>query len=207
MNGAHDVGGMHGLGAIAPEPDEPVYHARWESRVHAMTLASFGWGRWTLDAWRHQQEVTPGPVYLRISYYERWAIALAELLVKSGVATRQELGPSWPAIGDPATTTPAIADGPPPPTPGFAVGDKVRTRNINPTGHTRLPRYARGHVGVVTRHHGTHVLPDATAHPGLGDRRQPLYQVRFEAAELWGEQAGERAAVHLDLWEEYLVAA
>jgi nitrile hydratase len=205
MNGAHDMGGMHGLGAVAPEADEPVYHARWESRVHAMTLASFGWGRWTLDAWRHQQELVPGPDYLRISYYERWAIALAELLVKAGVATRQELGAAWPAIGAPETT-PAIAAGPPPAAPGFTVGDKVRTRNINPTGHTRLPRYARGRLGVVTRYHGAHVLPDASAH-GLGDRRQPLYQVRFEAGELWGAQAPGRAAIHLDLWEEYLVAA
>jgi nitrile hydratase len=205
MNGAHDLGGMHGLGAIVPEADEPVYHARWEARVHAMTLASFGWRRWTVDAWRHQQELTPGGDYLRISYYERWALALAELLVKAGVASREELGPAWPPLGAPQTA-PAVAEGPPPAAPGFAIGDKVRTRNINPTGHTRLPRYARGHVGVVTRHHGAHVLPDAAAH-GLGDRRQPLYQVRFEAAELWGEQAAERAPVHLDLWEEYLVAA
>jgi nitrile hydratase len=206
MNGAHDVGGMHGLGVIAPEADEPVYHARWESRVHAMTLASFGWGRWTLDAWRHQQELVPGPDYLKMSYYERWATALSELVVKTGIAARKELEPAWPATGT-LETTPALAAGPVPAAPGFAVGDKVRTRNINPTGHTRLPRYARGHVGVVTRYHGMHVLPDATAHPGHGDRRQPLYQVRFEAAELWGAQARGRAAMHLDLWEEYLVPA
>lgn len=205
MNGAHDLGGMHGLGAIAPEADEPVYHAPWEARVHAMTLTSFGWGRWTLDAWRHQQEVVPGPDYLKMSYYERWATTLAELVVRAGVATRRELEPAWPGIDAPETK-PIIAAGAAPTVPSFAVGDKVRTRNINPTGHTRLPRYARGHVGVVTRHHGAHVLPDATAH-GMGDRRQPLYQVRFEAAELWGPETRDRAAVHLDLWEEYLVRA
>lgn len=202
MNGAHDLGGMHGLGAIAPGADEPVYHAPWEARVHAMTLASFGWRRWTVDGWRHQQELVPGPDYLKMSYYERWATALAELVVKTGVATRQEVEPAWPDIGAPETR-PVIAQGSPPAAPGLSVGDKVRARNINPTGHTRLPRYARGRVGVVTRYHGAHVFPDASAH-GLGDRRQPLYQIRFEAAELWGSEARGRAAVHLDLWEEYL---
>ena len=87
--------------------------------------------------------------------------------------------------------------------PAYAVGDRVRARNINPVGHTRLPRYARGHVGVITADHGSHVFPDANAH-GAGEQPQPLYQVRFEAAELWGAEAGGRAAVYLDLWEAYL---
>ena len=202
MNGAHDMGGMHGLGAIVPEADEPVFHAPWEARVHAMTGAAFRWGHWTVDKWRHQHEKIPGADYLRMSYYEKWATSLAELAVGAGLVTRAELGPAWPAIGG-RETTPFLPAGAPAISPSFAVGDKVRTRNINPTGHTRLPRYARTREGVVTRLHGVHVLPDATAH-GLADRRQPLYQVRFEAAELWGPAAPGRAAVHLDLWEDYL---
>ena len=202
MNSAHDMGGMHGLGPIAPEADEPVFHAPWEGRVYAMTTTAFRWNRWTLDAWRHQHELIPGADYLRMSYYEKWATSLAELAVKAGLATRAELAPHWPDIAAPATT-PLRTDSAPPAVPGFSVGDKVRTRNINPTGHTRLPRYARGHVGVVTRLHGLHVFPDASAH-NLGPRRQPLYQVRFEADELWGLAARGRTAVHLDLWEEYL---
>ena len=202
MNGAHDMGGMHGLGPIAPEADEPVFHAPWEARVHAMTSRAFGWRRWTVDEWRHQHEKIPGADYLRMSYYEKWATSLAELAVGAGLVTRAELGPAWPAVGARETTPEAFA-GQPAVTPSFQVGDKVRTRNINPTGHTRLPRYARGHVGVVTRLHGLHVLPDATAH-GPDNRLQPLYQVRFEAGELWGPDASGRDAVHLDLWEDYL---
>ncbi len=202
MNGAHDMGGMHGLGPIVPEADEPVFHAPWEARVHAMTSVGFGWRRWTVDKWRHQHEKIPGPDYLRMSYYEKWATSLVELMVAAGMLTRAELGSAWPAIG-PARTTPEVFAGEPAAAPGFQVGDTVRTRNINPTGHTRLPRYARGHAGVVTRLHGAHVLPDATAH-GLSERRQPLYQVRFEAAELWGLDANGRDAIHLDLWEDYL---
>ncbi len=202
MNSAHDMGGMHGLGPIAPETDEPVFHAPWEGRVYAMTTTAFRWNHWTVDAWRHQHELIPGAEYLRMSYYEKWATSLAELVVKAGLATRSELEAAWPRIDAPATT-PMIAEGSPPAAPSFSLGDKVRARNINPTGHTRLPRYARGRLGVVTRFHGAHVFPDASAH-GLGARRQPLYQVRFEAEELWGPGAPGRTAVHLDLWEEYL---
>jgi nitrile hydratase beta subunit len=202
VNGAHDMGGMHGLGPVVPEADEPVFHEPWEARVYAMTAAGFGWRRWTVDKWRHQHEKIPGADYLRMSYYEKWATSLAELMVGAGLVTRAEVEPAWPDIGAPPTA-PSIAAGEPAAHPGFNVGDRVRTRNINPTGHTRLPRYARDRQGVVTRLHGVHVLPDASAH-GLGDRRQPLYQVRFEAAELWGPATSGRDAVHLDLWEDYL---
>ncbi|HLZ82387.1 MAG TPA: nitrile hydratase subunit beta [Caulobacteraceae bacterium] len=202
MNGAHDMGGMHGLGPILPEPDEPVFHAPWEARVLALTVTGFGWRRWTVDRWRHQHEKIPGADYLRMSYYEKWATSLAGLMVEAGLATRAEVEPAWPAIAAPQTA-PEVFAGEPAATPSFKVGDRVRTRNINPSGHTRLPRYARGHAGVVTRLHGAHVLPDASAHD-RGDRRQPLYQVRFEAAELWGLDARGRGAVHLDLWEDYL---
>ena len=202
MNGAHDMGGMHGLGPVVPETDEPVFHESWEARVLAMTVAGFGWRRWTGDKWRHQHEKIPGADYLRMSYYEKWVTSLVELLVGAGLVTRAEVGTAWPAVG-PSATVPAIAAGEPAATPSFKVGDKVRARNINPTGHTRLPRYARGHQGVVTRLHGSHVLPDAAAHD-LGERRQPLYQVRFESSELWGSGAPGRDPVHLDLWEDYL---
>jgi nitrile hydratase len=196
------MGGMHGLGPVVPEADEPVFHATWEARVLAMTVASFGWRCWTVDRWRHQHEKIPGADYLRMNYYEKWATSLAELLVGAGLVTRAEIEPPWPAVGT-ALTKPSIPAGEAATAPSFVVGDKVRTRNINPTGHTRLPRYARDRVGVVTRLQGAHVLPDATAH-GLGERRQPLYQVRFEATELWGPDATRRDAVHLDLWEDYL---
>ena len=70
----------------------------------------------------------------------------------------------------------------------FAVGDRVRTRNMHPRGHTRLPRYARGKTGVVERVHGAHVFPDTNAH-GQGEKPQWLYTIRFRGRELWGEQA------------------
>jgi nitrile hydratase subunit beta len=216
MNGVHDMGGMHGLGPIDPEPDEPLFHEAWEARALALTLAAGAWGRWNLDASRHQRELIPGPDYLRMSYYEKWIAGLEGLLVKSGLVSAEELASGRSAPGAVKATPPLLAERVPAmlagggPTlreidraPRFGVGDRVRARNLNPTGHIRLPRYARGHVGVVGRSHGAHVFPDAHAH-GLGERPQPLYQVRFEAAELWGDAAQGPGAVFIDLWEDYL---
>jgi nitrile hydratase len=85
----------------------------------------------------------------------------------------------------------------------FDVGQRVRARNLNPPGHTRLPRYARGKRGTIIRRHGVHVFPDTNAH-FLGEQPQHLYSVRFAAPELWGDGAAPRDAVYLDLWDSYL---
>ena len=85
-------------------------------------------------------------------------------------------------------------------------GDAVRARNINPTGHTRLPRYARGQSGDHRPLHGAHVFPDGNAH-FRGEDPQHLYTVRFAARELWGEAAAPRDGVYIDLWERYLEPA
>ena len=88
-------------------------------------------------------------------------------------------------------------------TPRFTPGDRVVARNLNPAGHTRLPRYVRGKQGVIVRVHGTFVYPDTNAHGG-GEDPQPVYGVRFEARELWGSATPARESVYLDLWEDYL---
>jgi nitrile hydratase len=217
VNGVHDMGGMHGLGPIAPEPDEPVFHAAWEGRVHALVIASPTRGN--IDAGRHQRERIPGPDYLRMSYYERWLTALCEMLVAGGAVTEAELaaGRADPAApkGTPRLAPDAVAPAlshsgsylrDAAPAPAFAIGDRVRARNLHPVGHTRLPRYVRGRIGVVERCHGAHVFPDVHAHGG-GEAPRPLYTVRFTARELWGPDAAERDSVSLDLWEPHLERA
>ncbi|WP_293678759.1 nitrile hydratase subunit beta [uncultured Phenylobacterium sp.] len=217
MNGVHDMGGMHGLGPVAPEPREPVFHEAWEGRVHAMTIASPTRGN--IDAGRHQRELIPGPDYLRWTYYEKWFASLSALLLTSGLVTAAEIAAGKAAPGSPkgtprlvaadvtaAMTRPSSYVREVATAPAFAAGDRVRARQINPTGHTRLPRYARGHVGVVERRHGAHVLPDSNAH-GLGEDPRHLYTVRFAARELWGPDASARDSVSLDLWEPYLERA
>jgi nitrile hydratase len=89
--------------------------------------------------------------------------------------------------------------------PGFAVGQAVVTRNLNPTGHTRLPRYARGKRGLIHHWHGAQVFADSSAR-GDGECPQHLYSVMFSARELWGADAAPQDKVHLDLWESYLDA-
>jgi len=217
MNGVHDMGGMHGFGAVTDEPEGTPFHEAWEGRVHAMTLASPT--RDNIDAGRHQRELIPPAEYLAMTYYEKWFRSLSERLVTQGLATADELAAGRASAGSPrgeprlraaevalAMTQPASyvreAAGP----PLFTPGDRVRCRALNPTGHTRLPRYARGHVGEVVRWHGAHVFPDANA-AGRGEDPHHLYTVRFSAQELWGEAAGPRDSVRMDLWEPYLERA
>ncbi len=216
MNGVHDMGGMHGLGPIEHEQNEPVFHAPWEGRVFALMRAVGAWRKWNIDASRHQRELIPGAEYLRMSYYEKWFTGLVDLIVKTGLATPTEIDTGEPAEGSPQATpaltadrvAPLIARGgtarrDAPVAARFTTGQQVRARNINPTGHTRLPRYARGRIGTIDRDHGVFVFPDSNAH-FLGERPQHVYSVRFAARELWGEQASPRDAVNIDLWDDYL---
>ena len=217
MNGVHDMGGMHGLGPIAPETDEPVFHHAWEGRAHALVIASPTRGN--IDAGRHQRELIPGPDYLRMTYYEKWFTALCAMLLDKAAITPAELTSGRAAPDAPKGTPRLVAadvttalsrqgsyERETGAKPRFRVGERVRARNLHPTGHTRLSRYVRGRVGVVERLHGIHVLPDSNAH-GKGEDPQPLYLVRFTARELWGPDASAIDSVSLDLWESYLEPA
>lgn len=216
MNGVHDMGGMHGMGPVAPEADEPVFHHEWEGRVHAINLASPTRGN--IDAGRHRIELLPPADYLRMSYYEKWLARVEQLLLTGGFVTEAELAsgradpnaPKSTPVRPASTVTAAmtapysyVRDAGP---AVFAVGERVRARNLHPVGHTRLPRYVRGRVGVIERGHGAHVFPDSHAH-GHGEDPRHLYTVRFAARELWGPEASTRDSVSLDLWEPYLERA
>jgi len=213
------MGGMHNMGPIQYEKNEPVFHERWEARVYALARAVGAWRKWNIDASRHQRELIPPAEYLRMSYYEKWLAGLVELLVKSGLVTRAEVENGRPAPGSPTAIPPLTGDEVPPmiakgaPTSRnvpavarFQTGQRVRARNMHPVGHTRLPRYARGKFGTIVRDHGVFVFPDTNAH-FLGEKPQHVYSVRFAARELWGEQAAPRDSVYLDLWDDYLEPA
>jgi len=218
MNGIHDMGGMHGMGPIEHEKDEPVFHQPWEGRVFALNLAARA-GKGNIDHSRHGVELLPAADYLRMSYYEKWLARLEGNLVRLGLATADEIvsgkaAPGAPKLtptltaamvpvtlgrGRPARRDVAVA-------PRFQVNQQVRARNIHPTGHTRLPRYARGKVGSIARDHGVFVFPDTNAR-FEGENPQHVYSVRFAARELWGEEASPRDAVYIDLWDDYLERA
>ena len=220
MNGVHDMGGMHGMGPIEREENEPVFHSVWEARVYALHRAMGPWRKWNIDRGRFEIEMLPAAEYLRMSYYEKWFARLVSLLVKTEVLTKTEVETGKPAPGTPKLTprltpeaVPSVAlnrnlpnSEDPSVKPRFKVGQKVRALNIHPEGHTRLPRYARGKLGKIDRDHGVHIFPDTSAH-GLGEKRQHLYSVRFPAQELWGKQASPRDSVFIDLWDDHLERA
>jgi nitrile hydratase beta subunit len=219
MNSVHDMGGMHGMGPVHHEKGEPVFHARWEARVFALNRAAGAWGKWNIDASRHAKELIAPAEYLRIPYYEKFLIGMTELLIKSGLVTRAEVESGKAARGSKKSSPPLTADKVPllvargvparrdtPAAPTFLVGQRVRARNTNPTGHTRLPRYARAKLGTIERDHGVFVFPDTNAH-FLGENPQHVYSVRFAARELWGEQASPKDAVYVNLWDDHLEPA
>ena len=219
MNGVHDMGGMHGMGPIQHEKNEPVFHATWEARAYGITRAMGGWRLWNLDASRFQRETIAPVDYFRLTYYERWIAGLVELMVKNNLVTRTEIETGRPDEGAAVRTPKFTAENVPgftskgvparrdvPVAASFRVGQRVRARNINPVGHTRLPRYARGKVGTVDRDHGVFVFPDTNAH-FLGEKPQHVYSVRFDARDLWGEQASRRDSVYVDMWDDYLAPA
>jgi nitrile hydratase len=216
VDGVHDMGGMDGFGAVVVEEGEPVFHAAWEGRVLAMTRAMGAARAWNIDVARFAMERLPPAVYLTSSYYERWLRGLETNLVEHGIVAADELAAGRSLRKEPLPRerlTLEAADAPPgrgsferPATrpARFGVDDRVRARNLHPTGHTRLPRYVRGRVGTVVLVHGCHVFPDRSVH-GEEDP-QWLYTVRFEGRELWGPDADPRLAVSIDAFEPYLEA-
>ncbi len=219
MNGIHDLGGMHGHGPIAPEKDEPAFHAPWEARMLGIRRGATFPPEVNIDRWRHLRELIPPHLYLSRSYYDHWYMSYVAALLQSGWMTAEEIKSGhaapggarrndamrpeevWEAQKTRGIFTRAVAT-----LPMFAIGQRVRARNIHPTGHTRLPRYVRGKIGVVRLHHGGHVFPDANAH-GQGEAPQHLYTIAFPMRELWGSDASPHDEACADLWESYLEPA
>jgi len=221
MNGIHDLGGMHGFGRVRIEEDEPVFHAEWEKIIFALGMARIGWVH-NQDEWRHAIENIDPVQYLAAQYYERWLISAEDNLLKKGMITKEEYDARirrfsrnrktpLPRTHDPerlrqivqlirygsSTRREQRREA------KFRVGDHVVARNMNPLGHTRLPRYVRGKQGIIAKVYGVFVLPDTNAH-GKGENAEYVYNVCFDANELWGTAAEEKETVHIDLWESYL---
>jgi nitrile hydratase len=222
MNGVHDMGGLQGFGPVVPEIDEPLFRAPWESRAMAVTVAMGASGQWNIDLARSARESLPPAVYLSSSYYEIWIRALEQLMLERGMVTPSELAsgqmqePPSPVarVLRADTVDAALAAGTPTlrsaSSPArFAVGQRVRARNIHPQGHTRLPRYVRGHTGTVVHVHGAHVYPDrhvSQTLPPFDNHAEWLYTVVFDGTELWGEAADPKVQVSVDAWQPYLEA-
>ena len=217
MNSIHDMGGMDGFGPVCPESNEPPFHTAWEGRVYALQRAMGAAGLWNIDQSRASIEALNPIDYLSFSYYKKWFTGLEQRLLARGVIDADEIaaGKSLRA-GKPLAHTFSVADvatlkrgefsRPATTEPQFAVGARVMTRNLNPTTHTRLPRYAREKVGIVEANRGCHVYPDSVA-AGLGENPQWLYTVVFSAREIWGDDADPASTISIEAFEPYLVLA
>lgn len=208
---------MMGFGAVAPEPDEPIFHAPWEKRALGLTLCCGALGEWNIDISRHARESLHPADYLSSSYYEIWIKGLTKLLLMRQLVTAAELAAGQSLTSARVTKRASLqasdvaamlAKGGPcdraiARQPLFHVGDQVRARNINPVGHTRLPRYVRGKLGVIERIQGSYVFPDSNA-DGTGENPQWVYSVVFQGLELWGEDADPSLTIAVDCWEPYL---
>ena len=216
MDGIHDMGGMDGFGPILIEKEGPVFHATWEARVWAMNTALGAWGEWNIDAGRYTLEQLDPALYLSSSYYQRWLYRMENILVDHGLVSREEIetppanrntkNSREPLSLDDILTrqhntrSARLNDDV---APRYHMGDQVRARNIHPKGHTRIPRYVRGRLGVIDRDHGVFIFPDTNA-VFAGKRPQHLYSVCFTAREIWGTKAVVTDKIYVDMWDDYL---
>jgi nitrile hydratase beta subunit len=219
MDGIADMGGMQGWGSVKRPGDEPVFDEKWEGRAFALGLLSMRTSGTNLDSFRHALDRQSPMNYIADGYYGRWCHAAETLLVDSSIIAQgaveararnlrgenvEEL--AWPEPNKPDYAPTAAGSlrevtQPPP----FAVGDRVRAKDIHPPKHTRLPRYTRGREGVIDRIQPAALLPDTHA-TFEGENPQHVYSVRFDSHELWGPDA-EDFTLNIDMWESYLEAA
>jgi nitrile hydratase subunit beta len=205
MNGPQDLGGMMGFGPIAPERGEPLFHAPWEKRALALSLAMGATRQWNIDTSRHAREKIPPDQYWSLSYYEIWIEGLTRLLNERHML---EGAPKQVPVLEAARVAAVLEKGSAYSrelmnTPLFKIGDKVKVRNLHPPGHTRLPGYLRGVSGEVALYHEAHVFPDSNAH-GLGENPKHLYTVRFSTRDVFGGETND--VLQADLFEPYLEA-
>ncbi|MCP5055513.1 MAG: nitrile hydratase subunit beta [bacterium] len=206
MDGIHDLAGMAGFGPVEVETDEPTFHEPWEALAFGLNVLCVGVLRtYNVDEYRHSIERMLPAHYLSASYYERTLTGVATLLVEKGILTHEELedraGGPFP-LAQPAALVEADGKASSE-SPRYQVGDRVRVREMHPAGHTRAPRYVRGVQGEVLHVTPPFSYPDAAAH-GLPPRSEPTYHVLFQAEDLWGDAAGARESVVVQLWETYL---
>lgn len=200
---------MDGFGPVERTASEPVFDEDWERRAVGVMLAVNMALHVSGGRFRHSIERMDPGHYLSSSYYEHWLTGVSTLAVEGGVVTAEELdrraGGRFPlSRPDRGTIPPGRHEDRA--EPRFAVGDRVRVRDLHPPGHTRAPRYVQGRPGMVTRVDGAANFPDLEAHGG-GRVLDPTYSVCFRARDLWGEGAADGVTVHVDLWERYLEPA
>lgn len=219
MDGLADMGGTPGWGRVPPpRADEPVFAEPWQGRAFALALVSYRTAGANVDAFRHSLERLDRASYFDDGYYGRWLnggelLLTDNAILAPGAVEARARNLRGENVEEPPIPVPARPDyaetavGPlrtveaP---AAFAVGERVRAKDLSPAGHIRLPAYIRGHVGVVDLIAHAAVLPDTNAHY-LGENPQYVYTVRFDSRELWGAET-EPFSLTVEMYESYLEA-
>ncbi len=222
MDGAHDMGGMHGFGTVAQPGGELPYHEDWEPRVFALHLLTGFEGLGAGPGGRQTREEMDPASYLAASYFERWTWSAEQRMLRKGTIAHGEVeammerlaaGEQVPVHADPAMAERMIGRlqrrapmDPPPADARFGPGERVRVRRMRPDGHTRCPRYVRGVAGTIEVVRGADRLPDLTTY-GAPAQPEPVYAVRFASDDVWGPSREPPFTILLDLWDSYLEPA
>jgi len=215
MDGIHDLGGKQGYGKIdVTEPEEP-FHARYDGVGWTINQTTRAPGM-SIDWWRHIRELTPPVDYLTRPYFDQWVMTQLIAMIDTGQLSLDEVlsGKAKP-IDQPmqtmsiedvhqATKNAGVGFDRQIEKPAkFSIGDQITTRSYSVSHHTRLPGYAEGKSGLIHKHHGAHLFPDACSQ---GDERaEHLYCVKFKCTELWPKDVEKNNWIYIDLWESYFV--
>ena len=224
MDGIHDLGGTQGFGRIDVEADEPTFHQPWQRTTFALMMATqIVMRSHNTDEYRHAIERMQPAHYLLADYYERVLTGTVSLLVEKGYLSQTELeqraGGVFELAG-PVAEQPMVeelmveelmadehmVELAPQLAPRFSVGDRVRVLTISPAGHTRAPKFCRGHQGTVIHRAPQFRFPNTSAHGGER-RKEHTYHVEFASTDLWSDDRVTNDSVIVDLWDSYLEAA
>jgi hypothetical protein len=226
--------------ALPRDAGEPVFAEPWQAHAFAMVMSLYENGHYTWAEWDdylgyhiqapgHFADATDGdaagtkvgdaemgdaeadasrPNYSPFlaacerdgaRYYHLWLAAAEHLLDATGLVSKAELDERT------AVFAKAGRDG-----PGYSPGQRVLVRDITREGHTHLPLYLRGKIGVIESDRGLFIFPDAVGHghdhDGI-DTLQHVFCVRFSASDIWGEGTPTRNSLNFNLWDYQLEAA
>jgi nitrile hydratase beta subunit len=211
VNAVHDVGGLLHFGPIDMDGgSNHAFHHEWHGRVFAMFISVFVAGYFSFDEARHEIEKLDPDFYANSDYYERWLRMIETVLERRQVFAQTDHEPPATVLtkdlvagvmGSPTSFRATVDTA-----PRFQVGDRVRVRDFDTVGHTRVPRYVRGRTGIVARSDGGYKVSDFRVVPGESPP-QNLYNVRFMATELWDNAASALDSLHIELWECHIEPA
>jgi len=145
-----------------------------------------------VDELRRGIEALPARQQYSLSYYEKWAVSMTNILLERGVVTLDEL----------------YHDGEEKFDSHLKVGDMVAVRSESthlpwPKPHLRTPGYVYGAIGEIVADCGKFHNPELLAFRRKGPM-QNLYRVRFLQKDLWEHYEGDSDTAVVEIYSPWL---